>query len=144
VWGGWFYTQQQYYVGVDHDQVVVMRGIPGEIAGLRLSSVYRRPDTTVHVNQLKKHAQDRVKEGISASSAADAWDKLSKLLAPGSDNFCDPSASPAPSPGAPDASAGPSGGVSPSPTGSPALTPSAPTASSPGTDVAPSPTLPPC
>ncbi len=142
VWGGWFYTQQQYYVGVDNNQVVVMRGVPGEIAGLRLSSVYRRPETPVNLNQLKKHAQDRVKEGIAADSAADAWDKLTKLLAPGGDNLCDPSATPTVEP-SPDASAAsPSTAISA--TASPALTPSSPSATASGVEVGPTPTLPPC
>src|SRR4051794_11425653 len=64
LWGGWYYTQQQYYVGVDGEQVVIYRGIPGEVAGLHLSSVYARPGTTVTVRQLKSAAQDRVKQGI--------------------------------------------------------------------------------
>ncbi len=136
LWGGWFYTQQQYYVGVDHNQVVIFRGIPGQVAGLHLSSVYSRPAPAISVDQLKKAAQERVKQGISADNAADARDKLRKLLDPSSGNLCDPSPSPVPSDSTP--SVGLSGDpASPQP-------PAGSVSPSESLGASPSPTLPAC
>jgi PPM family protein phosphatase len=39
---GWRITQSQYYVDTDGAHVIIYRGISDEIAGLHLSSVYRR------------------------------------------------------------------------------------------------------
>jgi PPM family protein phosphatase len=38
----WSYTQRQYYVGADSGQVVIFRGINQKLAGISMSSVYRR------------------------------------------------------------------------------------------------------
>ncbi len=41
LWGGWTWTQRQYYVGATPDgMVAVFQGIPGQIAGLHLSRVH--------------------------------------------------------------------------------------------------------
>ncbi len=143
LWGGWYYTQQQYYVGVDGDQVVIYRGIPGEVAGLHLSSVYARPGSTVTVKQLKSAAQDRVKQGISAESAADAQEKLRRLLDPTSGNLCDPSASAGPSAPTLEPSGSPSSlAVTASPGTAAPATPGVDASSS--VTASPSPTLPAC
>ncbi|HWB34506.1 MAG TPA: protein phosphatase, partial [Rugosimonospora sp.] len=140
VWGGWAYTQQQYYVGVDNDQVVIFRGIPGQVAGLHLSRVYARPDTPVNINQLKKAAQERVKQGISADSASDAEDKLRRLLDPSSGNLCDPSPQPVPSDVTSPELSPSAGGPTPSGSAVPSESPSP----SPSVTASPTPTLPPC
>jgi PPM family protein phosphatase len=41
-YAGWRYIQGQYYVGLDHNYVVIFRGINEKIAGLSLSSVHIR------------------------------------------------------------------------------------------------------
>src|SRR4051812_48298649 len=41
LFAGWSYTQRQYYVGAtEQGQLAVFRGVPGQIAGLDLSSVH--------------------------------------------------------------------------------------------------------
>jgi serine/threonine protein phosphatase PrpC len=78
VWYGWRYTQSQYYVGATDDGVVaVFRGVPGQVAGLRLSSEQERSTTTL--DELTKTAQDAVKAGIHADSATDARRRLTSL-----------------------------------------------------------------
>jgi PPM family protein phosphatase len=42
LYAGWRYTQGQYYVGLDGQQVIIYRGIPQKIGPLNLSSVYQR------------------------------------------------------------------------------------------------------
>src|SRR5262245_57642147 len=95
LWYGWHVTQSQYYVGATPDgAVVVYRGIPGQIAGLHLSKVYAVPASPVSLNNLTKVAQDRVKEGILADSAADAQRKLQDLVDPANGNLVCPSSTP--------------------------------------------------
>jgi protein phosphatase len=78
VWLGWRYTQSQYYIGATDDGVVaVFRGVPGQVAGLHLSSEQERSSTTL--NELTKSAQDAVKEGIPATNVSDARRKLTLL-----------------------------------------------------------------
>jgi serine/threonine protein phosphatase PrpC len=78
IWLGWRYTQSQYYVGATDDgMVAVFRGVPGQVAGLHLSSEQQRSTTTL--GELTKSAQDAVKEGIPAANAGEARRKLSEL-----------------------------------------------------------------
>jgi PPM family protein phosphatase len=78
VWVGWRYTQQQYYIGATDDGVVaVFRGVPGQVAGVHLSTEQER--STTKLDELTKSAQDAVKEGIPASNASDAKRKLTLL-----------------------------------------------------------------
>jgi protein phosphatase len=78
VWVGWRYTQSQYYVGATDDGVVaVFRGVPGQVAGLHLSSEQERSTTTL--DELTKTAQEAVKQGIPANNVSDARRKLTLL-----------------------------------------------------------------
>jgi protein phosphatase len=114
VWFGWAYTQRQYYVGVTDDGVLaVFQGVPGEIAGVRLSSVQERSGT--RIEDLTTVTQDTVRQGIHADNEADARRKLSELTSDDPENphklpLCSlspaPGASPSATPSAPPASAG--------------------------------------
>ena len=141
IWYGWWYTQRQYYVGVTQDgNVAVFQGIPGEIAGLHLSSV----DTTsqTRLEDLTKVTQDYVRQGIQADNKQDALQKLNELTNNDPDNphklpLCAsvaPSESPgSPSPTAPGAE--PTAvvpGVTVPTTGSPTATPNVETSSPTG------------
>ena len=111
-WYGWSWTQTQYYVGATPEGfVAVYQGIPGQIAGLHLSRVDHTEKT--HLNELTKVAQDRVKQGISASSLSDAEQKYHELINPANGNRvptpCPPSSAPSSS-----LSAAPSNPASPS------------------------------
>jgi serine/threonine protein phosphatase PrpC len=120
VWLGWRYTQSQYYVGATDDGVVaVFRGVPGQVAGLHLSSEQERSTTTL--DELTKSAQDAVKEGIPASNASDARRKLTLLTSDDPTNSnklpaCEPPASTEPS--APSQGPTPTAGPTPSATAS--------------------------
>ncbi|HKT01410.1 MAG TPA: PP2C family serine/threonine-protein phosphatase [Rugosimonospora sp.] len=95
LWYGWHITQTQYYVGATPDgAVVVFQGIPGQIAGWHLSKVYSVPASPVSLDNLTKVAQDRVKQGIQADSAAEAQRKLQELVDPANGNVVCPSMTP--------------------------------------------------
>ena len=78
LWMGWRYTQNQYYVGAtDSGQLAIFRGVPGQIAGLDLSSV--NETSNAKLEDLTSVAQDRVRQGIQASSRPDAQRRLAEL-----------------------------------------------------------------
>jgi PPM family protein phosphatase len=75
---GWQYTQKQYYVGAtEQGQLAIFRGVPGQIAGLDLSSV--NETSPARLDDLTSVAQDRVKQGIHADSQPDARRRLEEL-----------------------------------------------------------------
>ncbi|MEH1099481.1 BofC C-terminal domain-containing protein [Micromonospora sp. CPCC 205561] len=78
IFGGWSYTQRQYYVGATEDgQVAVFRGIQGEIAGMDLSTVHST--SPADLEDLTLAAQEQVKQGIPAKSQPDAERRLAEL-----------------------------------------------------------------
>ncbi|MFF5084739.1 PP2C family protein-serine/threonine phosphatase [Actinoplanes sp. NPDC000266] len=78
LWLGYRYTQDQYYVGAtDAGQIAIFRGVPGQIAGLDLSTVNETSPT--RLDDLTSVAQDRVKEGIHAEDRPDAQRMLTEL-----------------------------------------------------------------
>ncbi|MEU1687231.1 PP2C family serine/threonine-protein phosphatase [Micromonospora sp. NPDC005707] len=78
VFGGWSYTQRQYYVGAtDEGQLAVFRGVPGQVAGLDLSNVHATSDAKL--DDLTQAAQEQVKQGIQAKSEPDAERRLAEL-----------------------------------------------------------------
>ena len=154
VFGGWTYTQRQYYVGATDDgQLAVFRGVPGQVAGLDLSNVHAR--SGARLDDLTLAAQERVKQGIQARNEPDAERRLAELTSddPANPNLkplCPPDPSPglstSPTPvataGAPTPSAGGSAVPSPPVAGSPPA--GAPSPTSPITpDAVPSDTVPP-
>src|SRR6266508_1773989 len=101
LWYGWAVTQSQYYVGVTKEgMVAVFRGVPGQIAGLRLSSVVVTSERKIE--DLTPVAQNTVKQGIPFDNEADARRKLEELTSddPANSNVkppCHPSPSADPS-----------------------------------------------
>jgi protein phosphatase len=78
LWAGWRVTQHQFYVGATEEgQLAVFRGVPGQIAGVDLSSV--QSTSATKVDDLTSVAQERVKQGIQADSEADAQRRLAEL-----------------------------------------------------------------
>lgn len=145
LFAGWSYTQRQYYVGAtEQGQLAVFRGVPGQVAGLDLSSVHSV--SQAKLDDLTLAAQEQVKQGIQAKSRPDAVRQLAELTSddPANPNLkpvCPPSPTATPSasaveptrsPVAPTPTAGgrPTGTVTPAPT----TTPDAP-ASDPVTPV---------
>jgi len=79
LWLGWYWTQSQYYVGAtDEGKVAVFQGMPGQIAGLDLSSIHQASDTDI--TDLTSVAQERVRQGIQARSESDAQRTLAELI----------------------------------------------------------------
>ncbi|WP_305788535.1 protein phosphatase 2C domain-containing protein [Symbioplanes lichenis] len=82
---GYRYTQDQYYVGAtDAGQLAVFQGVPGQIAGLDLSSVAETSPASL--DDLTTVAQDRVKQGIHADSRTDAQRRLLELTSEDASN----------------------------------------------------------
>jgi protein phosphatase len=113
LWTGWRYTQGQYYVGAtETGQLAVFRGVPGQIAGLDLSSI--NETSPARLDDLTSVAQDRVKQGIQADSRPDAQRRLAELT---SDVPSNPNLKPICSP----AGTLPSGSASAAPSSTPSL-----------------------
>jgi serine/threonine protein phosphatase PrpC len=97
LWGGWRYTQSKYYVGVTDDgTIAVFQGIPGKIAGFDLSTVNYL--STTKIGDLTPVAQDKVKEGIPASSQDEARNQLAQLIDPSSSTVLPLCPTPTPTP----------------------------------------------
>ena len=78
LWLGYQYTQDQYYVGAtDAGQLAIFRGVPGQVAGLDLSSV--NETSSARLDDLTAVAQERVKQGIHADNRPDAQRRLAEL-----------------------------------------------------------------
>jgi protein phosphatase len=78
LWAGWRYTQNQYYVGTtEAGQLAIFRGVPGQIAGLDLSTVNQT--STARIDDLTTVAQETVRQGIQAESLPDARRRLADL-----------------------------------------------------------------
>ncbi|MEV0722041.1 PP2C family serine/threonine-protein phosphatase [Micromonospora purpureochromogenes] len=134
LFAGWSYTQRQYYVGAtEQGQLAVFRGVPGQVAGLDLSSVHS--ESQAKLDDLTLAAQEQVKQGIQAKSEPDAVRRLAELTVdnPANPNLkpvCPPSPTVAasasavaptgsPAPPTPTASRPPAGTATPAPTTTP-------------------------
>jgi protein phosphatase len=69
-YAGWRYTQSQYYVGEDAGHVAIFHGINQDLAGLNLSSVYRR--TEIPLAAVPATDQSMIRSTIAASSLSHA------------------------------------------------------------------------
>lgn len=77
LWGAYAWTQTQYYVGVDGDQVAIFRGIPEDLGPLTLDAVVETTD--IEVSELRPFERDRVAGGLRTSSLDDARDIVESL-----------------------------------------------------------------
>jgi hypothetical protein len=73
------WTQQQYFVGADGDQVAVFRGVDTQFGPLKFFSVQKHTDLLVA--DLTQAARTQVRVGITASSQGDAADIVTRLRA---------------------------------------------------------------
>jgi len=64
------WSQQQYYVGVADNKVVIFQGVQADMPGIDLSHVYESEDTTV--DSLPQYLADRVSGGIEADDLDNA------------------------------------------------------------------------
>jgi protein phosphatase len=79
LWLGWRYTQTQFYVGATDDgRLAIFRGVPGQIAGLDLSTVNQVSPAT-RLEDLTSVAQNQVREGIHVADRSQAQRLLDEL-----------------------------------------------------------------
>jgi PPM family protein phosphatase len=76
-YGGYRWTQNQYYVGVDDGTVAIFRGVPQHVVGRSLSSVVEPTD--VHASALPSFAQSQLSDTIAADSISDARQIVARL-----------------------------------------------------------------
>ncbi|MGW2092457.1 PP2C family protein-serine/threonine phosphatase [Promicromonospora sukumoe] len=93
-WGGYRWTQTQYYVGESDGQVAVFRGIPATAGPLTFSTAVELTGT--RVDELPGFVADRVNETIRATSLEDARGRAERLISEATPE-AEPSASPSPS-----------------------------------------------
>ena len=77
--GGYYWTQQQYFVAADGGNVAIYQGVHYSLAGLGLSHVYSSEPVTV--DGLPTTQQSRVDASITATSLTDAKAIVSTLSA---------------------------------------------------------------
>jgi protein phosphatase len=117
-YGGWAYVRAQYYVGEQSGQVVIFRGLSGSVAGVSLHRVWTR--TGLPISMLPSFDQERVQDGIPASSKTNARRIVTRLQT----GAC-PTPAPVTSTPAPRSSTAPRPAPTPAPTPVPAGCPGA-------------------
>ncbi len=124
---GYKWTQSQYYVANDNDEVAIFRGVAADFPGITLHHVEEGSELTL--DDLPTYNARQVRDGISANSLDDARSIVSRLkrlaLCPEPDKPS-PTASASASPKKPTKRPN----ATPSPTSRPSATPSAPPGSS--------------
>lgn len=75
--GGYAWTQSQYYVSDHNGDVSVFRGIPQAVGPFELSSLVK--DTGIKLSDLQPYEQDRIRAAIQTSSLAAAMDVVNGL-----------------------------------------------------------------
>ncbi|WP_244502592.1 Stp1/IreP family PP2C-type Ser/Thr phosphatase [Streptomyces oceani] len=79
LYGGYRWTQSQYYVGAkDDDHVALYQGINQELAGISLSQVHE-DHREIELKYLPMVQRDKVEETIAAGSLEEAEDKVRSL-----------------------------------------------------------------
>ncbi len=73
----WRYSQSQYFVAADGGQVVIFRGINQKVAGLSLSSVFKR--TGIPLAAVPQVDRTRIAAAIPATGLADARGIVSRV-----------------------------------------------------------------
>jgi protein phosphatase len=75
----WSWSQRQYFVGERNGEVVIFRGINGDLPGLSLSTPYET--TNVELDRLSDFDAGKVREGIDAEDLDDARTTVDNLAA---------------------------------------------------------------
>jgi PPM family protein phosphatase len=76
-WAAYAWSQRQYYVGADGQQVAIFRGLPQKIAGRSLSEMYERQD--VPLSDLSAVTQASVRDTIFAGDIQEARKIVDRL-----------------------------------------------------------------
>jgi hypothetical protein len=69
-YGGWRYTQDQYYVGASGANVAIFQGINQSVIGIHLSHVYQR--TNIPLAAVPSPDQGQIRATVSATSRSGA------------------------------------------------------------------------
>lgn len=80
LYGGYQWTQSQYYVGSEGEHVALYQGISQELAGISLSEV-RESYPKIELKYLPLYQRERVEETIASDSLGQAEDKVAELKA---------------------------------------------------------------
>lgn len=78
LYGGYAWTQTQYYVGAKGDHVAVYQGIDQKLVGLSLSKVHK-DRTDIPLKYLPSYQQKQVQDTIALSGLGQADDKADEL-----------------------------------------------------------------
>ncbi|MGW3490437.1 PP2C family protein-serine/threonine phosphatase [Streptomyces sp. NPDC001054] len=78
LYGGYRWTQNQYYVGVEDDHVALYQGISQDLAWIDLSKV-DRSHPEIELKYLPPYQQKQVESTITESSRAEAQKKIDEL-----------------------------------------------------------------
>ncbi|HEX9623230.1 MAG TPA: hypothetical protein VF979_02540, partial [Streptosporangiaceae bacterium] len=70
LYGSWRYVQGQYYLGIEHGNMAIFRGVNTSVAGMSLHSPYQR--SNVPVAQLPATARLALSQTISSKGLGDA------------------------------------------------------------------------
>ncbi|MCB2411957.1 protein phosphatase 2C domain-containing protein [Demequina sp. TTPB684] len=77
LWGAYAWSQTQYYVGVDGDEVAIYRGIPQSLGPISLHHVAE--STNVSLDSLAPFERERVDSSIRTSDLGEARDIVASL-----------------------------------------------------------------
>jgi protein phosphatase len=119
-YGLWTWTQAQYFVGADGEQVGIYRGVNTAIGPVHLYSLADTAD--MRLSDLVPVAQQGVRDGITAQDRADV-DRILANLADQLKPLCTPAPTPTPTPTpSPRGTTRPTAGRTATPTPTPTLT----------------------
>jgi PPM family protein phosphatase len=76
-YAGWRYTQNQYYVGTDGQQVIIYRGVNQKVLGMSLSHVYSR--TGIKLSQVPATDKPAVVSATAPGTLTDARKTVSSI-----------------------------------------------------------------
>ncbi|HTS97303.1 MAG TPA: Stp1/IreP family PP2C-type Ser/Thr phosphatase [Streptosporangiaceae bacterium] len=76
-YAAWRYTQTQYYVGTDGQQVIIYRGVNQQVLGMSLSGVYQR--TGIPLSHVTASDLPQVRSTIPGSSLSDAQKTVNNI-----------------------------------------------------------------
>jgi serine/threonine protein phosphatase PrpC len=135
------WTQDQFYVAADGENVAIYKGIQADVPGVTLTSVYQRTEVTL--DSLSDYRADQVRAGIGADDLADARDIVARLtefmrVCPSPTASPSPTTAPSPSAASPSGRSTPAG--TPTSTAAAARTPAGTPTSSPSPSATESPT----
>jgi protein phosphatase len=126
-YGLWSWTQAQYFVGAQGQQVAVYRGVNSSVGPVHLFSVV---DTNpMRLDDLVQVARRQVQDGIPADNRAEAEQIIARLNAQQKPLCPTPTPTPSPTPTRP--------GARPTPSRTPSPTPATPSAPDPSGTEAP-------